>query len=193
MSYILCFAARYGTVCDVEPQRQVRDGDLLWTPGPDRIERANVTAFIRWLARERGLDFEGEGYSALWHWSVTDLDGFWQAVWDYCGIDASAPPTAVLGRRGMPGAEWFPGARLNYAQHVLRREAGGGEALLYVSETRPLTALDWQTLGNSVRTLATQLRALGVGPGDRVVAWMPNIPETMIAMLATTAIGAIWA
>jgi len=86
-----------GTVCDVEPQRQVREGDLLWTPGQDRIERANVTAFIRWLARERGLDFDS--YPALWHWSVTDLDGFWQAVWDYCGIEASAPPTAVLGRR----------------------------------------------------------------------------------------------
>ena len=94
----------------MEPQRQVREGDLLWTPGPGRIERANVTEFIRWLARERGLDFDG--YPALWRWSVTDLDGFWQAVWDYCGIEASAQPTAVLGRRTMPGAEWFPGARL---------------------------------------------------------------------------------
>jgi acetoacetyl-CoA synthetase len=91
----------------VEPQHQVREGDLLWTPGPDRVGRANVTAFIRWLARERGLDFDG--YPALWRWSVTDLDGFWQAVWDYCGIEASAPPAAVLGRRAMPGPSGSPG------------------------------------------------------------------------------------
>ncbi len=169
----------------------MQPGDLLWTPGPERIRRANVTAFADWLARERGKSFAD--YTALWRWSVEDLEGFWQALWDYFRIESSAPHTRVLGRRSMPGAEWFPGARLNYAQHVLRREAAGGDALLHVSETRPPVALGWETLGNRVRTLATQLRALGVEPGDRVVAWMPNIPETMIAMLATTAIGAIWA
>jgi acetoacetyl-CoA synthetase len=192
MSYILCFAARYGTVCDVEPQRQVREGDLLWTPGPDRAARANVTAFIRWLARERGLDFESDGYPALWRWSVTDLDGFWQAVWDYCGIEASAPPTAVLGRRSMPGAEWFPGARLNYAQHVLRRERPETDALYHQSETTPLAALSWPDLAGRVRVLGTRLRAMGVRPGDRVASCMPNIPQTVIAMLATTSIGAVW-
>ena len=99
----------------------VAEGDLLWAPGPDRVARANVTAFTRWLAGQRGRAF-GD-YQALWQWSVTDLDGFWQAVWDYCGVRASVPPTAVLGRRTMPGAEWFPGARLNYAQHILRVRA----------------------------------------------------------------------
>ena len=175
----------------MEPQRQVREGDLLWTPGQDRIERANVTAFIRWLARERGLDFDG--YPALWRWSVTDLDGFWQAVWDYCGIETSAPPTAVLGRRTMPGADWFPGARLNYAQHVLRRERPEQMALYHQSETTPLTGLPWPDLANSVRVLGTRLRAMGVRPGDRVASCMPNIPQTVIAMLATTSIGAVWA
>jgi acetoacetyl-CoA synthetase len=174
----------------VEPQHQVREGDLLWTPGPDRIGRANVTAFIRWLARERGLTFDS--YPALWRWSVTDLDGFWQAVWDYCGIEASAPPTAVLGRRTMPGAEWFPGARLNYAQHVLRREQPGADALYYQSEATPLAGLAWPDLANSVRVLATRLRAMGVRPGDRVASCMPNTPPTVIAMLATTSIGAVW-
>ncbi|HEX3191887.1 MAG TPA: acetoacetate--CoA ligase, partial [Streptosporangiaceae bacterium] len=176
----------------MEPQRQVREGDLLWTPGPDRAARANVTAFIRWLARERGLDFEGDGYPALWRWSVTDLDGFWQAVWDYCGIEASAPPTAVLGRRSMPGAEWFPGARLNYAQHVLRRERPETDALYHQSETTPLAALSWPDLAGRVRVLGTRLRAMGVRPGDRVASCMPNIPQTVIAMLATTSIGAVW-
>ena len=174
----------------MEPQHQVREGDLLWTPGPDRIGRANVTAFIRWLASERGLNVDG--YPALWRWSVTDLDAFWQAVWDYCGIEASAPPTAVLGRRTMPGAEWFPGARLNYAQHVLRREQPGEDALYYQSESTPLTGLAWPDLANSVRVLATRLRAMGVRPGDRVASCMPNIPQTVIAMLATTSIGAVW-
>jgi len=166
-------------------------GELLWTPAPDRIRRANVTALADWLARERGRQLAD--YRALWRWSVEDLEGFWQALWDYFGIESSAPHTRVLGRRSMPGAEWFPGARLNYAQHVLRRERAGGAVLLHLSETRPLSALPWTTLGNQVRTLATALRALGVQPGDRVVAWMPNIPETMAAMLATTAIGATWA
>jgi acetoacetyl-CoA synthetase len=174
----------------VEPQRQVREGDLLWTPGPDRVSRANVTAFGRWLARERGLDFAD--YEALWHWSVTDLDGFWQAVWDYCGIEASDRPTAVLGTRIMPGAEWFPGARLNYAQHVLRRERPGEEALYYQSETTPLAGLAWPDLANGVRVLATRLRAMGIRPGDRVASCMPNIPQTVIAMLAATSVGAIW-
>ena len=169
----------------------MRAGELLWTPGPDRIRRANVTALADWLARERGRQLAD--YRTLWRWSVEDLEGFWQALWDYFGIESSAPHTRVLGRRSMPGAEWFPGARLNYAQHVLRRERAGGDVLLHLSETRPLSALPWTTLGNQVRTLATALRSLGVQPGDRVVAWMPNVPETMAAMLATTAIGAIWA
>ncbi len=186
-------AARCGTVCDVEPLGQgvpVREGDLLWTPGPDRVERANVTAFTRWLAAERGRDF-GD-YQALWQWSVTDLDGFWQAIWDYCGVQASAPPRAVLGARAMPGADWFPGARLNYAEHVLRSERPGQDALYYQSETTPLTGLPWPDLANSVRVLATRLREMGVCPGDRVASCMPNIPHTAIAMLATTSIGAIW-
>lgn len=166
-------------------------GDVLWTPSPERVDKANVTQFIRWLARERGLNFAD--YAELWRWSVRDIEGFWQALWDYVAIDSSTPHTGVLGKRGMPDAQWFPGARLNYAQHVLRGEQPGRDALLYMDETTPLTGLPWPVLANQVRVLATQLRALGVQPGDRVAAWMPNIPETMIAMLATTAIGAIWA
>ena len=169
----------------------MQPGELLWTPPPDRIRRANVTALAEWLARERGRHFAD--YHALWRWSVEDLEGFWQALWEYFAIESSAPHTRVLGRRSMPGAEWFPAARLNYAQHILRGERAGGDVLLHLSETRPLAALPWTTLGDQVRTLATELRALGIQPGDRVVAWMPNIPETMVTMLATTAVGAIWA
>ncbi len=150
-----------------------------------------MTALARWLAAERGLSFEG--YHALHRWSVTDLDGFWQAVWDYCGVSASAPPQRVLGRRTMPGAQWFPGARLNYAEHALRHERPGTDALVYRSEDTGLAGLDWAVLAGQVRILGTRLRELGVRPGDRVVSCLPNIPEAVIAMLAATGIGAIWA
>jgi len=168
----------------------VREGDLLWTPSAAWVADANITAFTSWLAAERGLRFDG--YHSLWRWSVEDLPGFWQAVWDYSGIDASAPPERVLGRRAMPGADWFPGARLNYAQHVLRRERPGEDALLYAAESTPVTGLDWAEFAGQVRILGTQLRGMGVRPGDRVASYLPNIPQTVIAMLATVSIGAIW-
>ncbi|HEX3924418.1 MAG TPA: acetoacetate--CoA ligase [Streptosporangiaceae bacterium] len=168
----------------------VREGDLLWTPSAGQVADANLTAFMSWLAAERGRGFSG--YHELWRWSVADLPGFWQAVWDYCGIDASAPPEQVLASRAMPGAEWFPGARLNYAQHALRHEQPGQPALLHVSETSPVTALDWAQFAGQVRILGTRLRGMGVRPGDRVASYLPNIPQTVIAMLATTSIGAIW-
>jgi len=168
----------------------VRAGDLLWVPEPGRAAAANTAAFIRWLQEDRGLDLAG--YPELWEWSVTETDAFWQAVWDYNDIVADAQPTAVLGRREMPGAQWFPGARLNYAENVMRREAPGEVALYYHSESVPVTAMYWDQLGPAVRTLATRLRALGVQPGDRVASTLPNIPEAVIAMLATTSIGAIW-
>jgi acetoacetyl-CoA synthetase len=167
------------------------EGDLLWTPSPDKVARANLTAFTGWLARERGLRFDG--YDALWRWSVTDLAAFWQAIWDYCGVTSSAPATCVLASRHMPGAQWFPGARLNYAEHVLRNERPGVAALLSCSEATPLTPVAWETLAGQVRVLATRLREMGIGPGDRVVACLPNIPHAVVAMLATTSIGAIWA
>jgi acetoacetyl-CoA synthetase len=167
----------------------VREGSLLWTPAGTRVADANLTAFLVWLA-DRGRAFDS--YDALWRWSVTDLDGFWQAIWDYCGVEASAPPQRVLGRRDMPGAEWFPGAQLNYAQHVLRRERRGDTALLSVSESAAVTRTDWAQLAGEVRILATRLRAMGVRPGDRVAGYMPNIPQTVIAMLATVATGATW-
>ena len=140
----------------------ISDGDLLWAPSPEQVAQANLTAFSGWLGRERGLHFDG--YQALWRWSVTDLEGFWQAVWDYFGIASSAPPARVLGSRAMPGAQWFPGARLNYAEHVLRSERPGTDALLYRSETTPLAGLPWEEFAGQVRILATRLRSTGGAP-----------------------------
>jgi len=168
----------------------VREGSVLWTPPAARVAGSKLTAFVAWLAA-RGHSFDS--YDALWRWSVSDLDGFWQAVWDYTGVRASAPPTRVLGRRQMPGAEWFPGARLNYAEHVLRRERPGETALLSVTESAPLAGMDWAELGSQVRILATRLRAMGVRPGDRVASYLPNVPQAVVAMLASASIGAIWA
>src|SRR5580693_1673094 len=141
----------------------VREGELLWTPSAAQVEDANLTRFSKWLARERGLQFES--YDALWQWSVTELEEFWQAMWDYFGVQSSAPHAGVLGKRAMPGAEWFPGARLNYAQHVLRKERAGIDALLFMSETTPLTGVSWETFAGQVRILATELRERGVRPG----------------------------
>src|ERR1700756_1493581 len=162
----------------------VNEGDLLWTPGAARINKSHLTAFMRWLAQTRGRKFSG--YDELWSWSVSDLEGFWQAIWDYFGVRSSTPYERVLADRRMPGAKWFPGARLNYAEHVLRHERPNADALMYLSERTPLSRMSWQELGGKVRILATQLRKLGVEPGDRVVAYMPNSPETIIAMLAST-------
>ena len=172
-------------------ERTVTEGELLWTPSPEWIADTNLTCFMQWLQRERGLAFDD--YAALWRWSTTQIEAFWQAIWDYSEIRASTPPTAVLTERRMPGADWFPGARLNYAEHVLRQERAGEDALLYLDEATPLRGYPWQRLASEVRTLATELRRRGIGPGDRVVAYLPNVPQTIVAMLAATSIGAVWA
>jgi acetoacetyl-CoA synthetase len=168
----------------------VRTGQLLWAPHPERAARSNLAAFERWLALRRRIKFSS--YDELWRWSVTDLEGFWAAVWDYFLIQSSTPHSRVLARRQMPGAEWFPGARLNYAEHALRHERDGVEAFLFKSESTPLTSMSWTELGNRVRILATRLRELGVKPGDRVVAYLPNGPEAVIALLAAASVGAVW-
>jgi acetoacetyl-CoA synthetase len=170
--------------------RTVKEGDLLWTPGATRTSRAHLTHYMAWLA-ERGRRFDS--YAALWQWSIDDQDGFWGSLWEYFDVRASQPYERVLGSRSMPGAVWFPGARLNYAEHALRHERAGADALLFLSERRALRALSWTDLGAQVRKLATHLRKMGLAPGDRVVAYLPNSPEAVIAMLATVSVGAIWA
>jgi acetoacetyl-CoA synthetase len=169
------------------------EGQLLWTPDAATVEKSHVMRFIAWLERERGLTFAD--YEALRQWSVSDLEGFWSAIWAFYDIKSERPYERILESREMPGARWFVGSRVNFAEHMLRHErvAAPDEAVfLHSSETRPLARMTWHELGDAVRTFATSLRELGIVPGDRVVAYMPNIPETAIAMLAVTAIGAIW-
>src|SRR5436190_11573404 len=161
-----------------------RVSELLWTPSPERVERANITRF----ARKRGLP---EDYGALWQWSVDHLDDFWAAVWDEW-VEPDAPHERVLGRREMPGAEWFPGAQLNYATHTSRGPDQSEVAIRHASEAREPGEWTWGQLAAETARIAAGLRDLGVEKGDRVAAYMPNIPETIAAFLATTSLGAVW-
>ncbi|MEU3187313.1 acetoacetate--CoA ligase [Streptomyces sp. NPDC006923] len=169
--------------------------DPLWQPSPDRIAAAHVTRFQSWAAERYGAPAEG-GYAALHRWSVDELETFWAAVADWFDIRFSTPYTRVLGDRTMPGAQWFPGATLNYAEHALRTAEDPARAhdpaLLYVDETHEPVATSWSELRRQVTSLAGELRALGVRPGDRVSGYLPNIPQAVTALLATAAVGGVW-
>jgi acetoacetyl-CoA synthetase len=163
---------------------------IVWSPSAERIERATLTRYQRWLAAERGV--RTSSYAELWRWSVADLDAFWQSIVDFFEVDFAAAPRAVLGARRMPGAEWFPGAQLNFAEHVFRGRDEADVAIRHASELRPLGAWTWGELQARTTAIAAGLKAQGVGPGDRVVAYLPNLPETVAAFLACASIGAIW-
>jgi acetoacetyl-CoA synthetase len=165
-------------------------GELLWEPSAELVERSRLSEFMRWLTRERGLAFAG--YQELWQWSVDDLDGFWSAVWEFFDVQADGDPVPVLGAREMPGARWFPNTSLNYAEHVFAGKRDEEVAILHASELRELKRMRWGELREQVAAVAAGLRELGVGRGDRVVAYMPNIPEAIVAFLATASIGAVW-
>ncbi|MBC9718558.1 acetoacetate--CoA ligase [Streptomyces sp. TRM66268-LWL] len=165
----------------------------LWQPDEARIAAARITRFQNWAAAHHGAPAEG-GYEALHRWSVTDLETFWQAVVEWFDIRFSTPYERVLGDRSMPGAQWFPGATLNYAEHALRAAADRPDepALLYVDETHEQSPVSWSELRRQVGSLAAELRALGVRPGDRVSGYLPNIPQAVVALLASAAVGAVW-
>ncbi|MGE4236710.1 acetoacetate--CoA ligase, partial [Hydrogenophaga sp.] len=153
-----------------------------------------IRLYQQWLAEHRGLQFDD--YDALWQWSVTELDAFWQSIWDYFELQSPTPHTAVLAKNVMPGASWFPGARVNYTQQVFRHvqpaHAAGFSAVVARNEKGRRVELDWPTLQRQVAALALHLREQGVQPGDRVAAYLPNIPEAMVAFLATVSIGGVW-
>ncbi|MFK3981015.1 acetoacetate--CoA ligase [Micromonospora sp. NPDC050397] len=166
--------------------------DVLWAPPADVRETTRIGDYLRWLRERRGLDFAD--YPALWEWSVTDLDGFWRSIWDYFEVVAHTPASATLRGDRMPGVEWFPGATLNYAEHVLRMPGVADDAPMVIahSQTRPPVTLTAARLRDEVRRVRAGLRRLGVTRGDRVAAYAPNIPETFVLMLATTSLGAIF-
>ncbi|MGN6721920.1 MAG: acetoacetate--CoA ligase [Marmoricola sp.] len=170
----------------------VAEGELLWTPSEELSGSSNVTAFMTWLAATGRGTFED--YDALWRWSTSDVEGFWEAIWEFFEVESSTPYKQVVDQLAMPGSRWFEGSQVNYAEHLLRREriAPDEVAVHHSSELRPMATMTWRELAGQVRIVATKLRELGVKPGDRVVAYTPTVPETLIAMAATMAIGAVW-
>lgn len=170
--------------------KTVAEGTILWTPSKERVQRSNIKKYMNWLKKKKGLAFET--HHALWNWSVEHLEEFWESVWEYCEIKSVTPYRCVLEERKMPGAKWFPGAMLNYVEHVFRNERSDRPALLFRSERVPYREVTWKELKEKTAAVASALKKIGVKPGDRVVAYMPNIPETVVAFLACASIGAIW-
>ena len=163
---------------------------MLWRPPAELVRECNLTRYLGWLGDSRGLRFED--YQALWRWSIEDVGVFWRSVWDFCGVVASAQPAEALGAASMPGAQWFPGARLNFAENLLQRLGDDDVALVAVSEDAPPATTSGRELRRQAGSLAARLRALGVSPGDRVVAYLPNRVEAVAGLVACASIGAVW-
>lgn len=167
-------------------------GQVLWAPTPEGLEKSQLTAFARGIEARHGVRLED--YESLWRWSVEHLEDFWAEVWSFFDLAPGTSYDAVLADRSMPGAVWFPGARLNYAEHVLRRGEDRAEetALVAVSEDGSVVEVTWGELTQQVGAVATALRRMGVQPGERVVGYLPNIPQAVVAFLAAASIGAVW-
>src|ERR687889_685331 len=171
---------------------EAAEGTLLWEPSEELKENANISRYMEWLEREKDLSFSD--YAELWEWSVTEVEEFWASIWEYFDVKVSKPYTRVLNSHEMPGAKWFEGAELNYAEHVFRN---AGDRLdepagMQESELRPLSEVTWRELQEQVGALAAGMKDLGVERGDRVVAYLPNVPEAIVAFLACASVGAVW-
>jgi acetoacetyl-CoA synthetase len=168
------------------------NGDVLWSPPADWRDTTELGRYLDWLWRERDLSLSD--FNDLHRWSVTDQEGFWGSVADFFQIRFHSPRECVLTEPIMPGAKWFPGATLNYAEHLVGdAESLDSVAVIGRSQTRPAMELTYAELRDQVARARAGLQRLGVGKGDRVAAYMPNIPETLVAFIATVSLGAIWA
>ena len=166
------------------------DPQPLWQPSPERIKSANLTAFMAALRRDWSVDVAD--YAALWDFSVGDRETFWRAIWDFSGVIGDGPGNvAIENMDAMPGARFFPDARLNFAENLLRRR-GAGDAIVFWGENKVKRRLSWDELHAATSLLAQALAADGISKGDVVAGFIPNLPEAVIAMLATTSLGATW-
>lgn len=174
-----------------EPLRVNRlDREVLWTPSEERVAACRMSDYQRWLASERNV--ATSDYESLWRWSISDLGGFWSSIWDYFDVQSFESVDVALATPLMPGVRWFPGARLNWAQNILRHGGQTTPAIIALSEDGEESQTSWTDLVSQVANLAASLRAMGVQPGDRIAAVMPNIAATVVAVLATASIGAVW-
>lgn len=168
----------------------VSEGDWLWSPSKARVSDSNLADFMTWLNVKKDKVFND--YDELWDWSVDSIEEFWEALWEYYEIVTETPYEEVLSERVMPGAKWFPGSRLNFAEHILRNERPDAIALYAYSETGDARRVSWQELGAQVRLLSQKLCSMGVVKGDRIVSYLPNTPEAVVAFLASASVGAIF-
>ncbi len=168
----------------------VAEGTILWEPSDQARQATTVARYMRWLAEHKGA--HADDYEGLWNWSVSHIEDFWESIWQFFDVKSSRPYTAVLESHQMPGARWFPGAHLNYAEQVSRHNSADQPAIIFRSERHPVTEISWAELRRQVASVAAALRAMGVQPGDRVVGYMPNIPATLVAFLACASLGAVW-
>ena len=163
---------------------------ILWQPSLDFIQNSNLTRYASWLKERYGLDFKD--YTTIHRWSVENLETFWESLLAYFDVHLHSPYQSVLSGGPMPTYRWFEGATLNYAEHVFRQKTPDRPALLFASETQPLTELSWDELYRQTAALAAWLRQVGVRPGDRVVGYLPTIPQATVALLASLSVGAVW-
>lgn len=163
---------------------------ILWKPSLDFIKKSNLKNFEFWLKRKKNLSFDS--YSELWKWSNDQVEEFWSSLWEYFNINAHSEPDSVLSSLNMPGAKWFEGATLNYAEHIFRQKSSNRPALHFKSESKHLVSISWEELESQVSSLRAFLRSKGVGKGDCVAGYLPNIPEAIVSFLATNSLGAIW-
>lgn len=163
---------------------------VLWEPSPDFIESSNLKHYERWLQNKHGLTFSS--YNELWAWSVENIEMFWESVWEYFDVIHHSSYDQVLTSRKMPGARWFEGATLNYAEHIFRNKKSDRPALHFASETGRRETVSWDELEKKVSIVRTFLVEKGIGKGDRVAGFIPNIPEAIIIFLAVNSLGAIW-
>ena len=165
--------------------------EILWRPTSETYRDSNLSHYLEWLSIHKDKHFQD--YEALWQWSVTDLEGFWQSVWDYFGLESHTPIQSVLEHAAMPGAQWFTGATLNFVNQVFKNKVTHRPAIVYQSEQDEMPhSISWAELEKQVAAFAQHLRSLKIRPGDRVVAYLPNRPEAIVAFLACASIGAVW-
>ncbi|GAC1639489.1 MAG: acetoacetate--CoA ligase [Herpetosiphon sp.] len=168
----------------------VTEGTIMWQPPQAWEQNSTLLRYMGWLKVNRQASFTT--YNELWQWSTDNIEDFWGSIWQFFDVRSSAPYSAVLESHDMPGTRWFTGARLNYAEQVFRRMTTEQPAVMFQSEIRPLVEMSWADLYAQVASAAAGLRALGLVPGDRVVAYLPNIPQALVAFLACASLGVVW-
>lgn len=169
---------------------QIKEGSLLWEPSQDRINEANITAYMNWLRNDKNVSVKN--YDELWKWSVDEVENFWESLWDYFEITSNTPYTSILNTHDMPGGKWFNGATINYTEHIFKQMTTEFPALIHRTENREQANVSWDSLYKDTLAFQQTLIKHGVEKGDRVVAYSSHIYETIVAFLATASIGAIW-